>query len=295
MKKTMLGIDQQLSAAPPARKNLLVVGALLSMAFATTQAYADTSPLDLTLTNDPTLTTGTINGAVFTIEDPVQPAGTGVIQSFLQEQQFANGTTERAINGTFTQPPGPAMDEGSSATFNHPILLSDIPTVEIEGVLYREFLLDLNEGNAQDDPFISLDQLKIFLADAQLAGSAYNEGTGTFNGANPIYDMSAGDPANWIELFDYNHGSGQSDMFAYIPNSLFVGANPYVYLFAAFGYQGGIWEANDLGTNAGFEEWATRGGAAPVPEPMTMLLFGTGLVGLAGARRRMSKQEQARV
>jgi len=37
--------------------------------------------------------------------------------------------------------------------------------------------------------------------------------------------------------------------------------------------------------------WALNGETSPIPEPTTMLLFGTGLVGVAGAARRKKKKQ----
>ena len=71
-------------------------------------------------------------------------------------------------------------------------------------------------------------------------------------------------------------------MFAYIPASLFSGE--YVLLYSAFGL--------NFANNDGFEEWALRErgeGIPPIPEPASMLLFGSGLVAWAGLRRRFKK------
>jgi len=55
---------------------------------------------------------------------------------------------------------------------------------------------------------------------------------------------------------------------------------------------GGQWNDlyNNWRSNGFVVEYETAGGPAPVPEPATMLLFGTGLVGLVGSRFRKNKK-----
>lgn len=100
---------------------------------------------DIDLTFDDTF--GILNGAVFAT-GLNQPAGTGAFDSFVQLQ---NGGTEQGYNTDASS----QYDEKNSQNHNHSILLADVPIVfgdgtngTVEGVAYREFLLDLGRTAA---------------------------------------------------------------------------------------------------------------------------------------------------
>lgn len=88
----------------------------------------------------------------------------------------------------------------------------------------------------------------------------YGENTGTANG--PSFGIAS------------NPTALSSSIWAYVDNSVLIS-------FTGVGEFVGLEKVNFIyGTDM----------AAPVPEPATMLLFGTGLVGLAGIARRKSKK-----
>ena len=210
-----------------------------------------TPDLDLTLAG----TAGSINGAVFSTGE-TQSAGTGAFNAFVQIQRTG---TEQGYNTDASA----QYNENNSLTHNHSILLADVPIVigdgangTVEGIAYREFLLDLNEGNGGTNPYISLDALQIWQNEA---GNLTNFTAGSgFAGTHTnflAYDLDAG-ADRWIALnAGMSHGSGQSDYRILIPDSFFINdaAHRYVTLYSAFGEQAG-WNSS-----GGFEEWGLHG------------------------------------
>jgi hypothetical protein len=200
------------------------------------------TPLDLTTSG----AIRSINGAIFMQYSP-QPTGTGYINSFVRLQtKDAKAAVEQGYNTDYrpTQ-----FDENTSPQFTRSLHLSAVPTVNIGGIIYREFLLDINQKASQ--PYLSLDELRFFVSSAPNM-TGYDPSTNQLAGLTAVYDLDAGSD-NWIKLdCRLSHGSGSGDMLAYIPDSLFPttasNPDPYITLYSKFGV--------NFAGNGGFEEWA---------------------------------------
>ena len=236
---------------------LLTVALLLPTAMNLSPAGA--AILDLTTVGS----WGTINGAIFQQFDG-NPTGTGTIDTFVKIQAF--GPQE----GYNTDGRPVQYNEGTSHQWNHSLLLSNIPIATNGGTNYREFLLDINQNG---QTILSLDKIEIYLeATGDLLGHPGNFGS-------PQYTLAAGGDNRMRLDYSLNGGSGQGDMLAYVPDSLFTGSNQYVYLYSKFG-------ENSVADD-GFEEWGHGVDGPIIPEPATILSLGLGSLILLRKRRRL--------
>jgi hypothetical protein len=202
-----------------------------------------------------------INGAIFMQWTDTEPMGSGRINAFvgIRGSGFQHGYNTTGVREFDTTPDSKAL------------LLSDIPIVEFGGTNYREFWLDINQNSTHH--ILSLDKLKIHMGTvSDLTGYLTNPAFGA-----PIYDLDAGGD-NYVKLdYNLNPGSGKGDMLLFVPDSAFIGAGNYTYLYSMFG-------ATINGVD-GFEEWAV--GIGPIiPEPATMALLALGTAMLLRIRKR---------
>jgi hypothetical protein len=214
-----------------------------------------------------------IGGTIILQFDPANSAGSGNFNTFLAVQ---NSPSEKGYNSDASPPNYPEFDE--SASKSDAITLSAIPQTVVNGIIYREFQLDLNEANST--PLISLDALQVFTASSgTLFG--YNPAGPDIGGVTDlIWDMDASQENEILMDYSLQSGSGEADYIVLVPEALFntlssCAGNPatcYVYLYCEFGGKGIVtgpplrnWESD-----AGFDEWGVAVGDARINPGITI-------------------------
>ena len=241
------------------KKSVLTLIVVSSLFVVTAPLQATLTLVDLSVNTSGTITAATGQLTVFErYNDP--PTGTGVFKPFVRIQGKG---IEKGYNTD-----GSAEFDTKGGKWTHSLKLGDIP-VSTNGDI--QLLLDINQSQGGNNRYLSLDVMKIFLADS---GSLDNYGSGL---GTLIYDL--GD--NWVKmdntLFGPGSGTGDVRVTINIPEITGWSSNKYFYLYSEFGKYNS--------SNGGFEEWAI---AVPtvVPEPATIVLLGLGALSLLRKRFR---------
>ena len=252
------------------RKPLMPVAAILGVIViaAAVSAFIDSGTLDVQVADKTgyavdTTTSGAIVEYIGDSNTSFGSSGTGTFGTFLQTQ---NTPSERGYNTDGVR----QFDTGSSPTFNHSILVSDIPTVPCKSLdgsktasgLCWELFADINDSNANDPSaaHIQLTDLEAWLtSNKNITNYPFSTSP---NLATNVYDFAGN-----VLINDVNQGSGRGDLRYLIPVSSIdlstlapncdykdLSCGTYFVLFTAWGDPAGGTYKSD----SGFEEWKVK-------------------------------------
>jgi hypothetical protein len=191
-------------------------------------------------------------------------SGSGIFESFLQTQ---DDPSEEGYNTDGDK----EFDTGSSPTFNHAILVSEIPVVTCESLdgltstagLCWELFADINDSNANDPAAaqIQLTELEIWFTDDDEITGYDQTGAGFGGDADLTYDFEG-----TILINDVNQGSGRGDLRYLIPlNGIDFpipadcdyGSSACTTFFVVY-TEWGDPSDGDYKSDSGFEEWKVK-------------------------------------
>ncbi|MDX6577400.1 MAG: hypothetical protein QOE96_3353 [Blastocatellia bacterium] len=188
----------------------------------------------------------------------------------LNLQHHGNSSTESG-GVRYTGSGDLAFGDISAGPHQHTVAFSDLGLGRASDL---RVLMNINEANGPGKMPITIDSLVL---------TAYDQ-----NG-NSVFSASLVNGP--MSLDQFKHGQGANSDYAFGLDSeaaarlqAALDANPALRLGLS---------ASMSNVNGGPERFSYGGTAGPVPEPATMVLFGTSLVGLAGAVRRRRKAAAA--
>lgn len=253
-----------------AKSRLAGFGALLALLALSAQAvFADGGSLDVIVADstgyavDQT-TDGAIVEYIGKDHTDFGASGSGIFESFLQTQDTPS---EEGYNTNGVS----EFDTGSSPTFNHAVLISEIPTVPCESIdgnvdepgLCWELFADINDSNANDPDAaqIQLTELEVWFTDDENITGYDQGGTGFGGDADLTYNFEG-----IVLINDVNSGSGRGDLRYLIPLSDISFPIPadcgfgdsdcetYFVVYTEWGDT----EGGDFISDSGFEEWKVK-------------------------------------
>ena len=195
------------------------------------------------------------SGALWDYFQVTDASGSGVFDTYLKINPKSN------IDGQGFNTGGSCTDYDESDPHTMALALSAVPIVDVDGSLYREFCIDINESASNNiTELLSLEVCQIWQSDSDdLCGQYDMEPSYNFTTAEPylVYDLDW--EYNYTLILDYgvNSGSGKSDYKLFVPNDWFDTDLDWVIMVCDHGnieLQYPTLYA-DYGKNGGFEEW----------------------------------------